>query len=99
MSNKKTKKLRMLIEVAAKWEKSDSKNCNCGYKGGWQIITCVGFPDVRGSYSSHDFDHTTESIKQEIIKQYTDRYNSKYDITVKLTVVKDERNPTLESFF
>jgi len=46
-----------------------------------------------------DFDYTPESIKERFIKQYSEWFDGKYQIIVKLKITKDDRNPTMESYF
>ncbi len=92
-------KPKIIIEVEAEWEKSTSKYTTCGYRGGWTITKCKGHPEINGGYCSPDFDETPDSIKQRFIDQYSNWYDGKYEIIVKLKITRDDRNPTMESFF
>ena len=94
------KKPEIVIWVKAYWEKSDDKKyCKSGYRGGWDISKCPGHPEINGGHCSPDFTETPASIKEMFVNRYNDYFDNVYEIIVKLTIVKDERNPTMESFF
>lgn len=99
-------KPKIIIEVEAYWEKRPdelskilSYEPKTQFKGGWTITRCKGHPQINGGHSSPDFDYTPDSLKQSFIDQYTDWYDGKYEIIVKLKITKDDRNPTMDSYF
>lgn len=100
----------ILIEVSAYWEirsKSWDKNKVTDRKyigkfhGGWNITACKGHPEINGGMGTPDMMAlfpTVYSIKQKFLNEYQPRY-PKYKVIVKLKIIKDDRNPTMESFF
>lgn len=99
-------KPEIVIHVSAYWEKRTGAwpkevewKPECEFSGGWDITKCVGHPEINGGCCSPDFTATPESIKADFIRRYTDYFNNTHTITVKMTVIKDERNPTMENFF
>ena len=71
------------------------------YHGGWDIRKCPGFPQINGGMGTPDMCAlfpNPESIK----KMFHERYDSQFPnhkIIVKLTITKDDRNPTMADFF
>ena len=104
------KKPEIVIYATAYWEKRDkswdeakitSRDYVDIYHGGWDITKCPGFPNINGGMGTPDMCAlfpTPDSIKKEFIRRYQDQ-DPKHKIIVKLTVTKDDRNPTMADFF
>ncbi len=98
----------IIIEVKAYWEKRDEswdnkdasgKKYTTPYHGAWDITACKGHPEINGGHSSPDFTYTPASLRRMFMDQYSNVYKGGNKVVVKLTIVKDDRNPTMESFF
>jgi hypothetical protein len=85
-------KEKIIIEVVAKWEKSDSEYSPSGYSGSSEIIHHPrGYPSINGGRYSPDFgNETVESIKKHYLDHYQSWYQDK-EVIVKVKVEKDER--------
>ena len=97
-----TKPKRIDIYVEAVWEKSDSKYCKSGFRGQWEIVKCEGHPEINGGCYTPDMMclfPTVESLKEKFIKEYGSGRYPEHRVEIHIKVVKDDRNPTLESFF
>lgn len=99
-------KPKIIIEVEAKWElRKDKVTKILSYKpetkfrGEWVIKKCKGHPEINGGHYSPDFNYTPDSLKQEFIDRYSEWYDGKFEIIVKLKILKDDRNPTMSDFF
>jgi len=99
------KKPEIVIWVEAYWEKRVETNydmkrvCECEYSGGWNIVKCPGFPEINGGYGSPDFTDTPDSLRKMFVDRYSNHFKGGNSVKVKLKITKDERNPTMESFF
>lgn len=90
----------IIIELEVAWEKeTDSKYCECGYSGHWNILKSPkGYPEINGGHYSPDFPDTEESLR----KEFQERYGDKGNIIVKFHISKDERDikpNSLDVFF
>jgi len=71
------------------------------YHGGWDIVKCAGHPEINGGFCTPDMMAmfpTVDSLKQKFHKEYDGRYKDQ-KIIIHLKITKDDRNPTMESFF
>ncbi len=71
------------------------------YHGGWNIVKCAGHPEINGAMGTPDMMAlfpTEESIKAKFINEYTDRY-PQHQVRVHIKITKDDRNPTMDSYF
>ena len=102
-----TEKKEIIIKVSAAWEKrpkdyGDKDASGIDYKtpfrGQWEITECKGHPEINGGHYSPDFDETPGSIRKYFKDTYSERYPN-HKIIIVLTIVKDDRNPTMSDFF
>jgi len=101
-------KKKIIIEVSAYWMRRN-KSWNehkirkyvGPYHGAWTITRCKGHQDINGGFNTPDMMAsfpTTESLIQKFLNQYQPRFPD-HKIIIKLKITKDDRNPTMESFF
>lgn len=100
-------KEKIIIEVSAYWEIRDKswgdkdasgRKYTTIYHGGWDITKCAGHPEINGGHGSPNFTETLESIRKYFMDLYSER-NPNNTIIVKLKITKDDRNPTMDSYF
>lgn len=103
-------KNKIVIFVEAYWEirpvdwgKKDASGVKYVdiYHGGWNIKKCAGHPEINGGMGTPDmcaFFPNPNSVRKFFIKKYEEQYPDN-KIVVKLTVTKDERNPTITDYF
>jgi len=71
------------------------------YHGGYSIVKCAGFPSINGGFGTPDMMDcypTEKSLKDKLFNEYAERYPD-HLVRVHITVTKDDRNPTMDSFF
>lgn len=71
------------------------------YHGGWNIVKCPGYPQINGGMGTPDMCAlypTVNSIRKHFLNQYQERYPD-HKINIHLKVTKDDRNPTMDSYF
>jgi hypothetical protein len=102
------------INVECAWEKSDSKYCDSGYSGYWQIVGPngtthghpKGYPQINGGCHTPDMCALwpdVESLRQKFLNEYKEwEMLSDKKIIVDIKVIKDDREGVqsgLEQFF
>lgn len=85
------------------WEKTDAtgRKYSDKFHGGWNIKKCVGHPEINGGMATPDMCSlfpNPNSLRKYFIKKYEEQYPDN-KIVIKLTVTKDERNPTISDYF
>ena len=71
------------------------------YHGGWSITKCPGYPSINGGMGTPDMMAifpTEESLRNYFLNKYAERYPD-HTINIHLKVTKDDRNPTMDSYF
>ena len=97
---------KIIVNVEATWEKSNSVYAVSGYTGGYTIIGYPpGYPQINGGYGSPDFgEYNVEWIRKKIINDWIgwEMLEGK-TLIVKIKVTRDDRlgmkQSELESFF
>ena len=98
----------IVIELSTYWEKRDKswdedkvteREYTTQYHGGWTITGCKGHPEINGGYATPDFDETPASLRRMFMDRYSNVYKGGNKVIVKLKITRDDRNPTMESFF
>ncbi len=71
------------------------------FRGGYNVVKCVGHPEINGGMGTPDMMAlfpTVKSIKDKFLNQYAPRYPED-TVKVHIKITKDDRNPTMDSYF
>lgn len=98
----------MYVIRNAHWEKREKswgnndasgRKYTTDYSGGYDITKCPGFPDINGGFGTPDFNYTPAGIRRELMERYKNWRGKERKIIIKLTITRDDRNPTMDNFF